>query len=99
VAGFLVNTLKPSIFLFWLINATALAVAHDITERVVIFSVCLLVNMLSDVAKVMMAGRLRDKLTMHNIRIINKVSGTILILFGIALFYGVMSGSRPSIGD
>jgi len=55
--------------------------------------------MLSDVAKVMMAGRLRDKLTMHNIRIINKVSGTILILFGIALFYGVMSGSRPSIGD
>lgn len=98
VAGFLVNTLNPSIFLFWLINATALAVAHDITERVVIFSVCLLVNMLSDVAKVMMAGRLRDKLTMHNIRIINKVSGTILILFGIALFYGVMSGSRPSIG-
>lgn len=97
-AGFLVNTLNPSIFLFWLINATALAVAHDITERVVIFSVCLLINMLSDVAKVMMAGRLRDKLTLHNIRIINKVSGTILILFGMALFYGVISGSRPSIG-
>ncbi len=53
--------------------------------------------MLSDVAKVMMAGRLRDKLTLHNIRIINKVSGTILILFGIALFYGVLTGAKPGI--
>jgi threonine/homoserine/homoserine lactone efflux protein len=98
MAGFLVNTLNPSIFLFWLINATALAVAHDITERVTIFSICLLINMLSDVAKVMMAGRLRDKLTLQNIRIINKVSGTILILFGIALFYGVLVGTKPVIG-
>jgi threonine/homoserine/homoserine lactone efflux protein len=97
-AGFLVNTLNPSIFLFWLINATALAVTHDITERIVIFSICIVVNILSDIAKVMMAGRLREKLTMHNIRIINKVSGTILILFGIALFYGVMSGNKPLIG-
>jgi len=97
-AGFLVNTLNPSIFLFWLINATALAVTHDITERIVIFGICILVNILSDIAKVMMAGRLREKLTMHNIRIINKVSGTILILFGIALFYGVMSGNKPLMG-
>ena len=97
-AGFLVNTLNPSIFLFWLINATALAVTHDITERIVIFGICILVNILSDIAKVMMAGRLREKLTMHNIRIINKVSGTILILFGIALFYGVMSGNKSLMG-
>jgi threonine/homoserine/homoserine lactone efflux protein len=97
-AGFLVNTLNPSIFLFWLINATALAVIHDITERIVIFGICILVNILSDIAKVMMAGRLREKLTMHNIRIINKVSGTILILFGIALFYGVMSGNKSLMG-
>jgi threonine/homoserine/homoserine lactone efflux protein len=54
--------------------------------------------MLSDVAKVMMAGRLRDKLTLQNIRIINKVSGTILILFGMALFYGVLAGTKPVIG-
>jgi threonine/homoserine/homoserine lactone efflux protein len=98
MAGFLVNTLNPSIFLFWLINATALAVAHDITERVIIFSVCLFINILSDVAKVMMAGRLREKLTLHNIRIINKVSGTILIMFGVALFYGVLTGAKPTIG-
>lgn len=97
-AGFLVNTLNPSIFLFWLINATALAVAHDITERIIIFSICLLVNMVSDVAKVMMAGRLREKLTANNIKIINKVSGTILILFGAALFYGVMFSNRPQTG-
>jgi hypothetical protein len=35
----------------------------------------------------MLAGKLRNKLTLHNISLINKVSGVILVAFGIALFY------------
>jgi threonine/homoserine/homoserine lactone efflux protein len=59
-------------------------------QRIIIFSVCLLVNVLADIAKVMGAGKLRSRLTLHNISIINKVSGTILIGFGIALLWGIV---------
>jgi threonine/homoserine/homoserine lactone efflux protein len=37
-----------------------------------------------------MAGKLRKRLTLHNIAIINKISGTILIGFGIALLWGIL---------
>lgn len=88
LSGFLINTLNPSVFLFWLINATAFAAAHDMTERILIFGVCLLVNVAADTAKVLMAGAVRTRLNADNIRLINRLSGTLLIVFGIALFYG-----------
>lgn len=90
LSGFFINTLNPSVMFFWLINATAFAASHTIWERIIIFSVCLGLNMLADILKVLMAGRIRDKLTAHTIGIINKVSGSILILFGISLLYAVI---------
>ncbi|MBC7903119.1 MAG: LysE family transporter [Gemmatimonadaceae bacterium] len=90
LSGFLINTLNPSVILFWLGNAAALAVKHDLHERIIIFSICLSLNILADIGKVLMAGKLRQRLTVHNIAIVNKVSGTILVVFGMALLYGVM---------
>lgn len=90
LSGFFINTLNPSVIFFWLINATAFAASHTLWERVVIFSVCLGLNMVADILKVLMAGRIRDKLTGRTIGIINKVSGTILIVFGISLLYAVI---------
>jgi threonine/homoserine/homoserine lactone efflux protein len=84
-SGFLINTLNPGVIFFWLANATLLAPSHTMQERIVIFSVCLLVNMGADVAKVLLAGKLRSRLTLHTLNIINKISGTILIGFGIVL--------------
>jgi threonine/homoserine/homoserine lactone efflux protein len=89
-SGFIINTLNPGVLIFWLGNATVLALTHTLRERVIIFSVCLLINMGADVGKVMMAGNLRKKLTVHNLSIINKISGAILVAFGIALLYGVI---------
>lgn len=89
MSGFLINTLNPSVMLFWLINATAFAASHTITERIVIFGVCLLINIVADIMKVMLAAKVRHSLTPHNIRIINKISGSILILFGVAIIYGI----------
>lgn len=90
ISGFLVNTLNPSIFFFWLLNATAFAVTHTLKQRIIIFSSCLLLNMTSDVIKVVMAGKLRSRLTLRNMSLITRVSGTILIGFGCALFYGAL---------
>lgn len=89
MSGFLINTLNPSVMLFWLINATAFAASNTATERFIIFSVCLGVNILADVLKVVLAAKVRHSLTPHNINIINKVSGTILIGFGLAIIYGI----------
>lgn len=89
-SGFLINTLNPSVILFWLINATAFAITHSFQQRMIIFGTCLALNILADIAKVLLAGKLRSRLTIHNISIINKVSGTILIGFGLALVWGVL---------
>jgi threonine/homoserine/homoserine lactone efflux protein len=89
-SGFIINTLNPGVLIFWLGNATVLSLTHTLEQRIIIFSVCLLINMAADVGKVMMAGKLRKKLTVHNLSIINKISGAILIAFGIALLYGVI---------
>src|SRR5664279_4040994 len=78
ISGFLMNTLNPGVLIFWLGNATVLALTHTLQERIIIFSVCLLINMTADTAKVMMAGKLGKRLTVHNLSIINKISGAIL---------------------
>ena len=89
-SGFLLNTLNPNVFLFWLGTATAFASEYSFNERIIIFSICLMVNIAADIIKVLMAGKLRKRLTLHNISLINKISGTILIGFGIALLIGTM---------
>lgn len=88
-SGFLLNSLNPSIIIFWLVNATA-AVSHTLRERIVIFSICILLNIGADIAKVLLAGKLRKKLTVHNLSMLNKASGLLLLGFGIALLWSIV---------
>jgi threonine/homoserine/homoserine lactone efflux protein len=88
--GFLLNTLNPAVMAFWLTASTAIAITHTIKERIIIFATTLLINMSADVAKVTLAGKLRSKLTVKNIRLINKIAGLILLIFGTVLLTGVL---------
>ena len=88
--GFLVNTLNPGVIAFWLTSVTAIAITHTIRERILIFATCLVVNMSADVGKVFLAGKLRSKLTIKNISLINKISGLILLTFGAILLSGLV---------
>ena len=88
--GFLINTLNPGLMFFWLTTATALAASHTVQQRIVIFSTCLIINSASDIAKVLLANRLKNKLTEKNISLINKISGLILLIFGVVLIAGVL---------
>lgn len=90
MSGFLINTLNPSVMLFWLINATAFSASMGPMERFILFGTCLVVNIIADVLKVMLAAKVRHRLTPHNIRVINKVSGAILVAFGLAIIYGLL---------
>lgn len=88
--GFLLNTLNPAVMAFWLTASTAIAITHTVRERIIIFATTLIINMSADVAKVILAGKLRSKLTVKNIRLINKIAGLILLIFGTVLLTGVL---------
>ena len=94
-SGFLINTLNPNVFIFWLGTATTFAVKYSFQQRIVIFMICIGLNIAADIFKVLMAGKLRSRLTLHNISVINKISGTILIGFGIALLLGTIFFVEP----
>lgn len=93
LSGFLMNTLNPAVFLFWITTSTTF-VSHSVKERIIIFITCLLFVLAGDVTKVMLAGKIRNRLTPHNIHIINRINGIILIGFGIALIWGLLYLSK-----
>jgi threonine/homoserine/homoserine lactone efflux protein len=85
--GFLINTLNPILFVEWLTAATVFARTYTVNYRVLIFAVCLAVNIFSDVLKVLLAGKLKPKLTFHNLNIINRITGGVLIICGGFILY------------
>lgn len=89
LSGYLMNTLNPAIFIFWMTTSTAV-IGHTVNERIIIFTTCLLFMLLTDCLKVLLAGKIRRKLTPHNIHILNRVNGIILIVFGLALVWGLI---------
>lgn len=94
LSGFFMNTLNPGILIFWITASTAV-IQHTVNNRIIIFVTCLLFVLSTDIAKVMLAGKIRNRLTPHNIHIINRINGVILIGFGIALIWGLLAyGNR-----
>lgn len=88
-SGFLINSLNPAIIIFWLTTATAVAY-HTVQHRIVIFATCLILNSASDILKVVLAGKVRHQLNEKNIALINKISGSILIVFAAILILGTL---------
>lgn len=88
-SGFFMNTLNPGIFIFWITTSTAV-ITHTVKERIIIFSTCLIWMLGTDFLKVMMAGKIRNRLTPHNIHILNRINGIVLIVFGLALIYTIV---------
>lgn len=94
-SGFLMNTLNPSVFLFWFawtaaIGTQAAASENPNSYKLAVFGTCLGFVLLSDLAKVALAGNLRSKLTEKNLIWINRISGVIILVFGFALLYGAL---------
>lgn len=89
LSGFFMNMLNPAIFLFWLTTSTTF-ISHTIEQRLVIFITCLSLVLAGDTAKVMLAGKIRNRLTPHNIHIINRINGIVLMCFGVALIWGLV---------
>ena len=97
-SGFLMNTLNPAVILFWIATSASIMVSaktyipYEIQYRLVVFLTCLIFTFSLDITKVFLAGKIRNRLTPHNIHIVNRISGVIFIIFGLALLYGIYSG-------
>ena len=94
-SGFLMNTLNPSVFLFWFAWTAAINTSADDTPnpfqyKLIVFGTCLSFVLLSDLIKVFLAGKLRPRLTEKNLLWINRISGMIILIFSAVLLYSAL---------
>lgn len=89
-SGFLINTLNPAVISFWVLMAASLASVYTFNHQIIVFCTCLGVNMLADVGKVLGAGSLGKKLSDRNILLINRISGILYLVFGLAILGGII---------
>jgi threonine/homoserine/homoserine lactone efflux protein len=100
-SGYLMNTLNPGVFIFWFAAAASIIAdgklePHPIQYRIIVFATCLLLVLFTDILKVLGAGKLRSKLTPHNIHIINRISGLIMIVFSVILAWRILTNAPLS---
>ena len=89
LTGFFMNILNPGIIIFWLTASTAFADQH-LNQRITIFAVALVLVLITDILKVLLANRIRQRLTLKNIQFVNRLNGMILIGFGVVLLWGLL---------
>ncbi|MDP4620448.1 MAG: LysE family translocator [Sediminibacterium sp.] len=95
ISGFLMNTLNPSVFIFWFawtaaIGASAAETNNPVQYKFIVFATCLVFLLLSDLIKVTLASRLRPSLMGKNLIWINRLSAIIILVFSAALFIGAL---------
>jgi len=90
--GFLVNTINPFTFVFWIgIISTYMIGRHsDGRDMSILLLTILLVIIISDCCKVFLANWLRKWLNENHVNQISNISGIILIVFGLFLAYKTM---------
>ena len=89
LSGFFMNTLNPAVFIFWLTTSTTL-ITLSAEYRFIAFLTCLLFVLATDILKVLMAQKIRKRLTPHNIQILSRINGLVLLGFGVVLLWGLI---------
>lgn len=100
-SGYFMNILNPGVFIFWFaatatLLTTSLSSDHPLRYRFTAFAVCLGFVLAFDILKVFLSGKIRNRLTPHNVHLINRFSGFIMIVFAFVLLIGVISGKIGS---
>jgi len=89
LSGYFMNLMNPGVIIFWITISTSL-INFSNKHKIVIYTAALAIVLLADLMKVFLAGKIRNRLTPHNIHILNRISGIILIIFGLVLIGGLI---------
>ena len=84
VSGFIMNLINPGIIVFWLTTATSFS-RDTINQRLLLFGTALLIALAADVFKVMLAGKIRERMTHKNLVLASRINGFVLVAFGVAI--------------
>lgn len=89
--GFLVNTINPFTFGFWISVISPYVLSRGITndDAILLFGSIMFVIITTDIAKVLLAKLIRNQLKARHIDIFSKVAGAVLFIFGIVLLIRV----------
>ena len=90
--GFLVNTINPFTFIFWIGAISTYIIGRRCTnEEIIIFLTSILMTIvITDSAKVFLAKAIRNKLRPRHISWITKIAGAGLFIFGVILILRIL---------
>lgn len=87
--GFVINLFNPAVWFLWLGNVTAIGktLHYSVLQMLFFFYIVLGAVLLVELAKVKLAGKIKHILTDRLMTIVNYITGSALILFGVFLIY------------
>lgn len=87
--GFLLNLFNPTVWLLWLANVTAISktLEYSLIKMILFFSIVLGAVLLVELFKVKLAGKIKNYLTDKIMTIVNYITGSALMIFGLILIY------------
>lgn len=87
--GFFLNLFNPTVWFLWLGNVTAISktLEYSFVKMFLFFSIVLACTLSVELIKVYLAEKIKAYLTDNLMTIINYITGTMLIIFGVLLIY------------
>lgn len=95
-SGFLINTVNPGVIINWLTAVTIIA-NQGVSYRVIFFASCLGLVLGIDFLKVLLADKIRQRLTLRVLLYLNRISAGILFAFGAIII--LLAALNVKIGD
>lgn len=92
--GFLVNTVNPFTFVFWLGIISTYVFGRQIThmEVSVFIGSIMATIIITDIAKVLLAKAIREKLNPYHLQWISRIAGLAMLIFGLVLLWKTENG-------
>jgi threonine/homoserine/homoserine lactone efflux protein len=89
IKGFVVNTVNPFTFIFWISVMTNYVVnsKFDGWQTLLLFGTIMTTIAVTDSLKVILAKLIRKRLRSHHLDMVSKIAGTLLLIFGVILMY------------
>lgn len=87
--GFFLNILNPAVWLIWLTNVTAVSktLNYSVFKMILYFGITLGLVLLVEFGKIAASTKLKQFLTDKIMLAINRITGSLLIVFGLVLIY------------